>query len=354
MGDIQQQHMPTHHFTLFGEAMNRTDLNSAQQHLRRAKHSLVGSNNNEQWAYYYLNKATLMNNLGWFSESISYTDKAEQLLPRSVNREVLAKMAQTRTVAYMNIGDFDSSIEHNHKAINLYRKSNNMQAVAHCKTLEGTVLLREGDWAEAIALSTEALGIATQYGYEITKAKVYMQLGFIFRTYRFLYLAIQHFYDAERIYRKERYEIGTWEAMYERANTTLSLEPFSPEGIEQAIRIIQQMDQLPAAKTPAAHKVWSLWYVIHNQKHEFNKALEYAEKLLDFARKLNDKRGMSEAYHKTGSSYYNLRDMEQAMDYGNKGLAIAIEIGDKLLQIQCQDLINSTQTSNNDENTRRN
>lgn len=63
---------------------------------------------------------------------------------------------------------------------------------------------------------------------------------------------------------------------------------------------------------------------------------------------------MAEAYHKVGSSYYNLRDMDQAIDCGHKGLAISMEIGDKLLQIQCQDLINNSQTSNNNEkDTRR-
>lgn len=51
-----------------------------------------------------------------------------------------------------------------------------------------------------------------------------MSLGFVFRGHRFLYLAIDHYREAERICKQINFNQGLVMALYERANTYLSLE----------------------------------------------------------------------------------------------------------------------------------
>lgn len=198
-----------------------------------------------------------------------------------------------------------------------------------------------------MTLYAEALRCARKYKYDPLEAKANMSIGYLFRAYGLHYLAIESYEDAEHIFKRINNEIGLWQAMYERANTLLSLRE-----VDMAIKVINQMDKLEAASLPSGNKVWILWYLIHNQKGEFETALSYSQNMLDYSIRINDRRGIADSMEKVGSSFFNLRDMNQAIEYGEKALEIAEELGDKLMQIQSATLIDNAKKIY-DENTTR-
>lgn len=198
----------------------------------------------------------------------------------------------------------------------------------------GEILLRQGIWDKAIEHYSEALFLAKKNCNKKIEAKSLMNLGFVFRGHRFLYLAIDHYREAERIYKEINNNAGLVEALYERANTNLSLKM-----TDQTLALISEIEKLILPDSPMSYFLLRLHVCIHNQKKEFQDALNKAEQLNKFFKAVNDKKGEAESMEMLGSAYYNLSQLDFALDCGNKGHQLAREIGDKLIEQQCMSLI---------------
>ena len=62
---------------------------------------------------------------------------------------------------------------------------------------------------------------------------------------------------------------------------------------------------------------------------DFNKAIEYDERHLEIAKEVGDKDGEGRAYGRLGFAYYNLGDFQKAIQYNERHLKIAKEVGNK-------------------------
>ena len=60
---------------------------------------------------------------------------------------------------------------------------------------------------------------------------------------------------------------------------------------------------------------------------DFRKAIEYHEKHLKIAIEIGDRAGEGRAYGNLGNPYFSLGDFRKAIEYHEKHLKIAIEIG---------------------------
>ena len=161
-----------------------------------------------------------------------------------------------------------------------------------------------------------------------------MKLGFVFRGHRFLYLAVDHFREAERVFKELNFNQGLVKALYERANTYLSLKM-----TKETNALIKQIEALTPPDSTMRSFLYNFRYCLHNQNKNFPEAMDCANLLLDFFKKAHDKGGEAESLEKIASVYYNLSNMEQAKDNGEKALIMAEEIGDKLLQHLCRQLL---------------
>ena len=62
---------------------------------------------------------------------------------------------------------------------------------------------------------------------------------------------------------------------------------------------------------------------------DYRKAIEYHEKHLKIALEIGDQGGESGAYGNLGNAYCSLGDFRKAIEYHEKRLKIALEIGDQ-------------------------
>lgn len=286
------------------------------------------------WAYYNINLASVFNNMGRFTECRDCCLNAEKIIPIKGNEDLKAKVESTLASCYLNIGDFPFASEHVIKAISLYNKINKIGNVALELIVYGDILLRTGEWEQSIKNYSEALSIAKKLKNKRLESQALMALGFVFRGHRFLYLAIDHYREAERICKQLNFNQGLVMALYERANTYLSLK--MPE---KTSVLVEQIESLTPSDSPMRSFLLKLQYCIHNQNRNAPEAMSCANLLLEFFQKSDDKRGEAESLEMIGSSYYNQLEMDKARYFGEKGLVIAEEIGDTILQSTCKQLI---------------
>ncbi len=286
------------------------------------------------WVYYYINLASVYNNMGRFFESIDCCQSAEQIIPIKGNDDLKAKIESCRAASYLNISDYPNSLDSVKKAIRLYNKINMKENAALELITYGNILLRTGKWDQAIRNYSEALFIAKEKKNKRLEGKTLMELGFVFRGHRFLYLAVDHFREAERVFKELNFNQGLVMALYERANTYLSLKM-----TKEIHALIEQIEVLTPPDSIMRSFLYNLRYCLHNQNKNFPEAMDCANLLLDFFKKAHDKRGEVESLEKIASVYYNLSKLEPAKKYGEKALIIAEEIGDKLLQDICKKLL---------------
>lgn len=337
-----------HYFYLFNQSIDKGDYRLAEKHLSNTWRIIDKNKVSDSiLAAYYLSEASLMNNLGRPEECVAISQKARRYISKTKMIAEMAKLENTLATAYLNMGEYEKSLDCMDISIKYFNRLKNKQAIANSLILKGNLLVRRGKWLQSMTLYAEALGYARKYNYEPIEAKANMSIGYLFRAYGFHYLAIESYEDAERIFKRINNEIGLWQAMYERANTLLSLRE-----VDMAIKVINQLDKLEAASLPSGNKVWILWYLIHNQKGEFETALSYAQKMLDYSISINDRRGIADSMEKVGSSYFNLRDMNKAIEYGEKALEMADKLGDKLMQIQSTTLIDNAKKIYDEDTTR--
>ena len=69
--------------------------------------------------------------------------------------------------------------------------------------------------------------------------------------------------------------------------------------------------------------------VTYQSLGDYQKAIEYHEKLLKIAQEIGDRYGEGAAYGNLGSTYESLGDYGKAIEYHEKLLKIAQEIGDR-------------------------
>lgn len=286
------------------------------------------------WVYYYVNQAGVFNNMGRFSESFNCCQNAEKIIPFRDNEYLKAKVEGCKATAYFNTADYPNAIDSVTKSIKLYMKAHNTEGASHELITLGNILLRTGKWNQAIKNYSEALYLSKLKKDKRLEAKALMRLGFVFRGHRFLYLAIDHYREAERIFKELNFNHGLVTALYERANTYLSLKM-----TEETLSLIEQIKTLTTQDPAMRSFLYNLRYCLHNQNKEFAEAMDCAKFLLEFFKKAHDKKGEADSLEKIASVYYNLSDMEQSKEYGEQALKIAEEIGDKLLEPGCKELL---------------
>jgi len=318
-------------FEKFNNAQQDNNFTLAYSSLQQAFQVLENiPQTNILWAIYFINLASYFNNTGKFLESIDSIKKAENIIPYRKNDDLRAKVESSRAVSYLNIGQYDDSFKSVNNAIRLYKKLNIIEKLALELITCGEILLRRGDWDQAIKNYSEALLIAKKKNDKPLEARTLMALGLIFSGHRFSYLAIDHFREAERIFKEINFNPGLAAALYERANTYVSLKM-----AEETFALIKQIEGITPPDSVMRSFLYNLQYCLHNQNEEFQQAMAYAHLLLEFFKKANDRRGEADSLEKIASTYFNLSNLEQAKEYGMKAFIISKEIGDQILQDIC-------------------
>lgn len=332
------------HFNKCIEALNNYDLTSAYRHLQVAYKPLSRLHSkNSKWAVYYLNLSSIYNNSGRFWESIECCHKAQAIIKKQKQREIEAKAASNLANSYLNLSDYSQALKHVQRAIGLYKKQTNNLLLSEEYLTLGQILLRKGQWSQAVKAVSKALLLSRQSQNKQREGRALIRLGYIFRADPqifmeggYLHLAIDHFRQAERYFREIEYKPGLIEAIYERANTYLSLGM-----VDKSKELINRIQSMIPEESPWRFFLLRLKYCISNREEQFEQAIDYARKLHRFYAQAEDKKGQAESLEMLGSSYYNLSNMQEAEKYGQKALEMSKAIGDKLIEGQSQDLLNA-------------
>lgn len=286
------------------------------------------------WFDYFINRASVENNTGKFYDSLEFCKKAEAALPLKGYDYQKAIILSRKGTAYYNIGDFINATNYFKSAITIFKAANKKDETARELISLGKILLRQGNWGESIKLFSQSQLIAKKSKNLDLEAKALMELGFVFRGHRFLYLGIDHFREAEKIYKHTNKNIGLVTALYEIANTYLSLKMPS-----KTITIKSEIEKLTTPDSVMRKFLYNLDYCVYNQNKNFSEAMKCAEFLLAFFKSAHDKKGEADSLKKIASVFYNISDFKQAKLYASDSLALAIEIGDNLQQNLCREFL---------------
>lgn len=323
---------------LFGEALAKNDFVNAEKYLDIMNDYLSHQSIKKvTWGQYLCNKAALLCNKGEFLECIKVCNQYNNVSQNHENLKLLGKINYIISGAYSNLGEIDNSYKYIDNAIKYTKRTNSKEDLSGELITKSDLLLSKGNWKEAIKYVSEALLISKQNNYIKTQAKAYYKLGFIFRAHRFLYLAIDHFRYAEKIYTELNYEHYIQICIYERANTWLCIRDY-----EQCSKLIDKLENIIDNNSLNVVYIKKLKYCLYNAKEDFNNALMLAKEINEFYTRYNDKTGISESLELIGSVYYNMRDFEKSIEYGNKSLEISKQTGHKIRQDLSTNLIRSS------------
>lgn len=277
------------------------------------------------WAKYYFNYAIVHNNAGDFVKSRKYARQASEIAQYNKNEYLDARVESIIATTFLNTGNFQESLKHANLALKSFNKLNKSQEKADILIDLGKICLRQGDWKDAIKKYSEALFIAKKIKKRKIEGEALMSLGYIFRGHRFLYLAIDHYREVEKIYKSINYTQGVVMAMYERANTYLSLEK---SDIANKLKV--EIETLTPPDSTMRVFLLKLQYCIHNHNRDFSSAMICANQLLSFFQKAQARIDEAECYEMIASCYYNISDMEKAQHFCEIGLKISEDIGGQI------------------------
>ena len=223
---------------------------------------------NIAWAQYYYNCAVVFNNSGSFERCHSFAHQASVVAQQIKNDYLKAKIESLYATSYLNIGNFSESFKHADYALKLFNRLKRKEDIAETLMILGEIYFRRENWEIAIRNYSEALFFAKKLKNKRIEGKALMALGYVFRAHRFLYLAVDHYREAEKIYKSINFTQGLVTALYERANTYLSLR--KPEMTD---KIMKEIESLTPSDSPMRMFLLKLQYCIHNQNQSFSDAM---------------------------------------------------------------------------------
>lgn len=295
------------------------------------------------WLAYYVNLSAVYNNTGRFVECIEACEKARDVAPFRGETLLKGQIASAEATAWINTGNNDNALYHSGCAIALFQQAGAAKEVGMATLKQGSVLCRTGQWVEAIENFSKAIRVSKEYGDVNLEVKALLEIGIVFRQKRLLYLAIDHFREAEWKSKANGYVLYQAKALFERAATYLALDRQKDAQI-----CMQEIEKITPEDSVMRSFLLRLHYKIALRQKEYSSALDYAQQFRAFFEKAGDQNGTAESLVLIGNAHYHLGQLEEAKEYATAALEKAEQIRDMEIIAFSSDLLAQLSTSSGD------
>lgn len=266
-------------------------------------------------AYYKLNN---------FDKSIEYSTRLYNIYHTKNNEIEAGEALQIIARNYYSASKYIESKEYYEKALSIFKKNQYYEGIAITLHEMAQILGHWGEYDEALTKNQEALRFWEEINDKVGIASAYNGIGRIYEE-------LGNYDNAFGYYRKSLNIYQDLEKSSELVTTTLHLGDIylKKELYDKALEYYFRAELI--AKEIGRNKRLNALILgcigeAYNDKGDYLKALDYAQKSAKVLQGLEDKMMLSKSYTQLGLIYLNVLDYQKSLNYFKQSLKIAEEI----------------------------
>ena len=263
-----------------------------------------------------VSEAHCLSNIGATFHYLGQRDKAISYNQQSLNlaRDINDYAQQARALGnlgciYESLGQYQQAIDFYKQDLAILEKIGDLRELAQCFGNLGNIYQALGEFDYAIKFHKKSLEINRELGIRLGETRSLTNLGIAYRCQEKYETAIQYHQESLKISK----EIGSYQdegtALLNLGNVYLSIQDYRNEyeHFKQALNIFQQIDNLRGQ----AHVLGSLSVACCHLGQQA-KAIDYVQKQLTLAAKIDDSRLMGAALTNKGYLLFKNNNLVQA------------------------------------------
>ncbi len=298
--------------------------------------------NNFGIAHNNFNIGNIIINEGDSKKAKEYFEHSLKLFESVPDKAGIAKSYRALASVFLNLYDYPNVLEYSQKAFDISEQLGDKNSMAICLGKKGTVYYIQSDYPTALEYFQKALTLQEQIGNKRGSVHFLGNIGNIYASLSKFNQALEYLQKAYEI----NAQIGDKSGMASNlsniggAYAGLNDYPKALENLEKALAINEQIGD----KSGMAVNLSNIGKIYINL-FNYPKALEYYQKALAINEQIDDKSLIAEGLCNIGMIYHDVPDsvllkfgispaqrIEKVLEYQNKGLQIAREIGDGFRQ----------------------
>jgi tetratricopeptide (TPR) repeat protein len=305
-------------------AIYRANYKEALEFSRKGLEQAVKSGDREGTARMYDQMGEASYHLSDYPSATEYRMKALEIFNELGQAAKAADVNSDLGLTYWRIGSYAQALEYSSQAQETYEKENNVRQLIAVKTNVASIYIRMDKIDEAFDLYQQAFGLARTIGDRQKQSGLLNNIGVILLRrgkYQEALSYLQRGVEMDRT-------IGNITGEAAKLNNmavlegTLGNQDRALEYLERAIKIDLSTGNING-QVSKLNNMTDLWAL----KQDYGKALEYSQKTVELSRKINSKDYLCYSLVKNVELCLMLDRLEQAMECGREGIAIAVEIG---------------------------
>lgn len=296
-------------------------------------------------------EARVLNNLGNVYRETGDTDRALALFQQSLAIAQQIEIPAVVQIALRNLGmtyeqlqDYDAAIATYQQLLTLAQQQEDPEAEAWWRNHLVSLYSDVGKTTDAIALLETQLEQHRSQNNRLQEASTLNQLSLQQGEAGALPEAMASARQSAKIAQElqnpllEATALSSLASTYERSGDLQQAITHYQNSL-QRVRLAKQTEAYAELAVGSERTTLSSLAILSTQLGEFSQAIDYREQLLALAKQLGDRVLVGESLRELGAIYQGRDDFGQAIDYFEQGLQIARETGNPIAEIQALDSI---------------
>ncbi len=277
------------------------------------------------------NKVNALNSLGkvYFStnadEAILTSKKARELAEKINFTKGIALALKNSGIGFYKKGQYVEALSDWELSKKIYEKAGDKKGVANMLSNLGVIYRDQADDEKALDLYLQALKIAEEIKDSVRTMTVLLNIGTIYGEKQATYDKAISYYEKAWPYAEVMLDndaIGTITGNLGEIYLKSNKDSLALINLEKSLKAYEGTENVPYAL--------NLIGQVYAKRKEYNKALEYQQKALEIAKKLDAKLDMAKSFLGIAATYKNQGDTKAALANFQSAEIISKEIGANL------------------------
>lgn len=268
--------------------------------------------------------------------ALHYANQAEILLTRDDPDQLLPHLYKEKGEIYEKRMAFDRSLVYYRKAIEEFIREDNWQEIGSCALRIGNILYDLADFSEAYSQYLQSLNAFEQAGDRRGIAMMENNLGMVSHEMAKLEDARNHYQRAYDIYHEDGYVIDECRALNNIGRILYDHMQYDSALVYylDVLQIIENEEDSTGESREVLLAVYNNMALAYRQKGDYRSAMDYLQRGLALAQALGDQYDLGSVFTDMGSLYGVMRQQDSALYYLHRALRIAKEYGFRRLELQ--------------------
>lgn len=261
-----------------------------------------------------------------FDEALQLFDRVLEISRKLNDRDKVAEALKNMGVAYSRKGDYSRALELYDEAIEVARSAQNLSMEAACLSNIGNVHYFKGDMETAVQFYGEALSINTKLGDQIGSARQSLNLGLIHLQQGTMQEGLEMLATAATFFEAlgDKANLALTLSNVSQARLTLGMDEEAQTAAERSLALAREIRH-PLAESAANHRLGA----ISAFRGDYEQASQYLHQALEIARDSGMNRNVAALEVELASIHFQQREFDSAKKHAGRGSALAKEIEDR-------------------------